>query len=131
LQKSLQDAETGLRQEYGAAYDANVNQARALVKKFGGDAVVTELERTGMGNNPTFIKFMVNVAKNFGENTDGFGGDSQTDIMSPAEAQAEITKIRSDNNHPYHAHNRDHPEHKGAVQRMSQLFAMAYPEKKK
>lgn len=131
LTETAQRTEADLRKKYGQAFDANIGAARNLVHKLGGQDLISVLDETGMGNNPVFIDFAVKIAKHFGEDASTFIGETESAIMTPTEAQAEIAKIRGNKDHPYHAHNRDNPEHDAAVERMSQLFEMAYPGGKK
>lgn len=64
--------------EYGGVnYDANVQIARAAVQKLGGDALVTALTETGMGNHPEFIRAFVRIGKAISEDTVSFGSTVQ------------------------------------------------------
>lgn len=126
--KAMQDSETALRGEWGAAYEQKVNLTRQLVNQFGGAELKAELEKTGVfnGNNPAIVKFLGKIAEQFGEDVllrgEGAGGP----IMTPDKAQAEYNKILMDQTHPYNS--QYHPEHKAAVELMESLFAQANPQ---
>ena len=124
--QSRQDAETGLRKEWGKAYDANLGLIKGLLGKFGDDGM-SQLIESGLGNDPRFIKFAYQVAKNFGEDGQFLGGQAASLTLTPEEALAEISKIRNDKVHPYNAPS--NPEHKKAVEYMAALYEMAYPGK--
>jgi hypothetical protein len=47
----------------GAAYEQNVGIAKTALKKFGGDAVLDVLEKTGLGNHPEIIRTFLKVGK--------------------------------------------------------------------
>jgi hypothetical protein len=127
--KARTDAEAGLRKEYGKAYDGNLVLAQTLIKKYGDEDTVAMID-SGMGNDPRFIKFMVNIAKQFGEDGASLAGEARTMTQTPKEAMAEIAKIRgecADNpKHPYL--NKQHPEHKKMLDKMADLHKAAYPE---
>jgi len=120
------DAEAKLRAEWGGDFDKNLEGAKKVLTKFGGDEALAWMDK-GQGNNPTVIKMLANIAKNFTE--DALVGKSATSLtMGKAEAQAEIDSIRND---PKHAHNDDtHKGHQDAIQYMKMLYQIAYPEVK-
>jgi len=126
IQKDFQSAETELRGKLGKSYDSNVQRAQQMIDKFGGADINKIIGDTGMGRNPKFIEFMMNIAKNFGENGELLGDPITSSIMSPEEALKEINKIKGDSNHAWHKGK--HPEHKEAMKYMDSLFQMAYPE---
>ena len=124
--KSINEATTALRNEWGAGFDANVALAERVVNQFA-DGATKDALRGQLGNDPRFVKMLANIGKSLSEDTLG-EGVAATMVMTPAEAQAEISKIRSDKNHPYW-----HPEHvenKSAKMHMNNLYKMAYPEQK-
>ncbi len=123
-------AETALRGEWGDKYEENKASAIALVKKLGSDEAMDELIGelgNRPANKPAVLKFLANMASKFGEDKLGEGGDSSL-TLTPAQAAAEIQKIRMDLKDPYHDENS--PLRKERVNYMESLYKMAYPPKK-
>ncbi len=123
IQTSMQEAESKLRQEYGAAYDQNIALARKLIKQFATPEAFDELNK-GLGNNPHVVKMMVNIAKTMSE--DQLVGKPKTLTMTPEEARLEISKIKGDLKGPYY--DPQHPEHQAVVEKMQMLYKLAHPE---
>lgn len=118
-------AESELRTEYGAAYDAKVEQARRAIAFAGGDQLTQAIEAAGVGNNPAFIRAWAKVGAMLSEDKlkSGQGGSF---AMTPDEARNEIAKINAqmiDANSPLMSKN--HPEHEMVLQRLSDLHRMA------
>ena len=133
---ALRASEGELRKEYGKAFDGNLSAAQGLLKKFGGAEVIQALESTGLGNNPHMVRFMVKVARQFGEDGNTLVGDTQSGVLTPAEAKVEVEKIMADKSGAYW--NRTDAkgnkpfadsEHKAMVKKVNDLMAMAHPEK--
>lgn len=58
------DAELRADPEFGGAnYDQTLATAKAAAQSLGGDALLAELDRTGLGNSPTLIKALATLAK--------------------------------------------------------------------
>jgi len=122
--KAAKDAETELRREYGQAFEGNLKIAKDVIKRYGNEDSVKELD-AGLGNNPHLIKMMVNIGKGMSDGTLNVG-KAQSFTLSPKEAQKEINKILGNDNHPYYSDL--NPEHKDAVNRVNDLYKMANPE---
>lgn len=67
--KSVTEAETALKTEYGADYSANLELMKRAVEKFGGEEFIKHMDDTGLGNNPMIIKTFVNIGKAMSEDT--------------------------------------------------------------
>lgn len=67
--KATTEAETALKTEYGANYDANIVLMKRAVEKFGGEEFKKHMDDTGLGNNPMVIKTFVNIGKAMSEDT--------------------------------------------------------------
>lgn len=115
---NLEKEVAGLRQEWGAAYDAKIAKAQAAVMEFGGKELVDVLNKTGLGNSAVMIKAFAKASGLMSE--DRLGKDALGGGHTPAEADAKIQAIFGDRSHPYHM--KDHPGHRAAVEEMSQLF---------
>lgn len=131
---ALQTSEAALRKEYGKKFDGNLNAARGLIQKFGGEEVLGIMESTGLGNNPAMIKFMVNVANQFTEDGNIQLGDTQPAIFTPEEAKVEVDKIMADKAGAYwNPTDKDgkkkfsDKEHDAMVKKVSDLNEMAFP----
>jgi len=124
--EEFQKAETILRKELGKAYDGEVQRAQGLINKYGDEEVNNKIGASGLGRDPAFIKFLMKVARNFGENGELLGEAVQPHILSPEQALKDIAKIKGDKTHPWHK--KDHPEHAEAMKHMTALFQMAHPE---
>jgi hypothetical protein len=122
------NAETTLRTTWGKAYDANAALADKVWKANADDDFKAFMDESNLGNDPRFMKFMVSMAKKFGE--DSIGNDGGTGTKTPDEATREINRIRMDSTHPlFEAHrNRQHPDHAHAVKIMTDLHEQAYPD---
>jgi len=124
--EAYQKAETQLRKELGKSYDGEVQKAQGLINKYGDEEVNNAIGESGLGRNPAFIKFLMKVARNFGESGELLGEAVQPHILSPEQALKDIAKIKGDKTHPWHK--KDHPEHAEAMKQMTALFQMAHPE---
>lgn len=130
-----QASEGLLRKEYGKAFDGNLAAAKGLIAKFGSPEVAQALETSGLGSNPDMIRFMVKVAKNFGEDGNALAGEAQQGTLTPQEAQLEIDKIMADKNGAYWNRTDDkghkpfsEAEHKAMVKKVGDLNTMAIPQ---
>lgn len=112
-------AETELRKEWGAAYEAKVDGAQKVINKFfEGKNIRPEFKV--LANDIGFIKAMADIAEGMSE--DMFAG-KQRATLTPSEAQQELSKIIGDLKGPYY--NELSPEHDAVVQRVLDLQAMA------
>jgi hypothetical protein len=119
---TMQTAETGLRREWGAAYDQNVAIARKVVAAYAGEDAVALLAE-GKGNDPRFIRLFANIGKVLSE--DQLTGKPKGLTLTPEEAQAEIDKIKGDMKGPFW--DAAHPEHKAVVEKVDTLTRMTLP----
>lgn len=134
--KGLQESEAAMRQEYGKQFDGNLNNARNLIAKFGGQEVAAALESSGLGNNPHLIRMMVKIAGQFTEDGNIQLGEAQPAILTPDEAKIEVDKIMADKVGAYW--NKPDAkgikpfsdgEHKAMVKKVNDLLEMASPSK--
>jgi len=68
-EKENQLAQTALKEKWGAQYDVNKELAIRCVKQFGGEDFGNKVIEHGLGNDPSFLEFMVNVSKAFKDDT--------------------------------------------------------------
>jgi hypothetical protein len=71
--KERNDAEVALKAELGDKYDANIELAGRVWKKFSTDDFSKFVNETKIGNDPRLIKFMINLAKVTGEDVSPSG----------------------------------------------------------
>ena len=69
LEEKAREAEEYFRIKWGARYQKNMSDILDVIHKYGGAELVDEIDRSGLGNNIDFIKFLYNVAKNFASDT--------------------------------------------------------------
>lgn len=121
--QSQEQAITGLKKEWGAAFQSNVLKAQKAVVQYGDAQLVEFLEKTGLGNEPSLIKLFAKIGDSIKEDSVVHTGEKGPQAMTPADAQKEIAKIMGNSEHPYYK--KDHPNHWAAVQEMSKLFEMS------
>ena len=104
-QQEKQMIEESLKAEWGANYDAKVNQANRAVADIAGEDLLNMVleDGTKVGNHPAFIKAFANFAdfKNSVTKEDTISENSVNYRMSPADAQSKIDSIMNDKSHPY------------------------------
>lgn len=88
FEKQKEEAEKQLKEEWGDKYEGNLNIARKAIIHFGGDKVkeLTEaIDRSGIGDDPVFIKFMYEIGKNLVEDNFIIGGKESGKQRNPNE----------------------------------------------
>lgn len=132
-QLKQQQAEEGmksLKTEWGFSYDNNIEKAhRALALLVNFDdkhPMVKIIDETGLGDNPAFIKFLVELGDRFGE--DGLVGDNKNKELEVKveDAKKKINEMRADQKGPYW--NENDPRHNDAIKEMARLYEIAYPK---
>ena len=114
-----------LRTEWCDAYDNKITDARNALRTYGGDALIQELDESGMGNSPALIKAFAGVGANLTEVCPMGEGGQRSFTMTPTEALEKISDVLGNAKHPYN--DNTHPSHDQEVQRMSTLYQAAYP----
>lgn len=112
-------AETALRSKWGAAYVQNTELAKKVFAHFGGEEAIAEFNK-GLGNNPVILELFANIGKVLSE--DQLSGKPKGIELTPAEAQAELSKIKGDQNHAYWKV--EDPNHKEAVEYVTRLMKL-------
>jgi hypothetical protein len=104
-QQEKQMIEESLKAEWGANYDAKVNQANRAVADIAGEDLLNMVleDGTKVGNHPAFIKAFANFAdfKTSVTKEDTISENSVNYRMSPADAKAKIDTIMNDKSHAY------------------------------
>lgn len=112
-----------LKKEFGQAYDQNMRIAQDTLKELAGDryeAVVQEMTERGWGNSPELARLFVSVGKMFFTEGEIKGKAKGNFALSPEEAQAKISEIQGNLEHPYHI--AGHPNHQKAIEEVQKLF---------
>jgi hypothetical protein len=125
--RAAQDAQAGLRKEWGAATDERLQAAAATALKLG-DAELAKAVQGGQAV-PALSKLLFAVSKTLGESREGAsqGGNGGGGKLAPAEAEARLAEIRA--NAAFW--NPRHPQNASLVRQAEELTALAYPDLKK
>lgn len=113
-----------LETEWGPQFEPRKAMALEAVRATRNEKLVEWFDKSGLGDDPNMIRLMAFFGEKMGEST--IKGTGAGGALSPEAAKAEIAKIQGDPKHAYH--DRDNPEHKLAVERMTVLHKLAYPE---
>ena len=123
--KSIEDGERALKEEWGRAYDQNIDFAKKAFNEYGGDSLAAKMEASGLGNDPDVLKAFANIAKSTMADKDLVGATSSAKMaLTPDEAKSEAASIMA---HPAYT-DRKHPEHNALVKKVQGLFSEAYGE---
>lgn len=134
--KMVGDIATGvaaLKTEWGAATDQKIAGGMTALKHYSeqlklGDGLVTELERTGLGNSPALAKLLDHLHSNLKEDGKLVGrGGGDDALHSPTEARQNIAALQQDKEFMKAYQDRRHIGHKAAVEKMQAFYALAYP----
>ena len=96
---------SSLKQEWGRAFDQKVEAAAKVAQEFGNPEMfdITLQDGSKLGDNPEFIKAFAKIAdfRQSVTSEDTVAEMSQSNVMTPADAKAEIDAIMNDRNGPY------------------------------
>lgn len=114
-----------LRQEWGRAFDQKVEAAARVAQEFADPEMfnITLADGSKLGDNAEFIKAFAKIAdfRQSVTSEDTVAEMSQSNVMTPATAQAEIDAIMNDKSHAYW--DRKNPiARQKAVERMQHLM---------
>ena len=120
----LAELVNGLRQEWGDAYDGNVELGQMVINKFSDNDETNDFITATMLKDPRGVKFLTKIGSQFAENQIGEFKYQRGFAFSPEAAQAELSKIRNDPNHPYLNPKATQEEHDAAVEYVNKLEAV-------
>jgi len=124
IEESRETTENTLRQEWGRAYDQKVEAAAKVAQEFADPEMfnITLSDGSKLGDNAEFIKAFAKIAdfRQTVTSEDTVAEMSQSNVMTPANARAEIDAIMGDKTHAYW--NKNNPGHANAVSNMQQLM---------
>lgn len=113
-----------LKQEFGEKYDANLDIARSVLKKFGSDQLLEKLENTGLANDPEIIRMFYTIGQGMMEDRASGSGDGLL-VQEATAALQEINRLKGDTDFQRQLNSRNDPGHKAAVQRWTELHGIA------
>ena len=122
--ESAKDAVSQLKHDWGTAFDERLGITERVVDQFGEG----EVSADSIKDKPALIKLIYNMGKNLLEGKAEGEGGFGTLTMSPKEALEKINTLHRDKEFMDAHGNRKNPGHQGAVDEMTSLFKMAYPE---
>lgn len=133
--QKAQEAEANLKalkDEWGDKFPAQVDTARAVIKKFAGDQapeVTKFLDDSGLGNNAQLVKLFAKIGEAMLEDHGQRGGGRELPVNDQTRASQEIAALTQDAEFQKVLGNAALPGHREAADRWRNLFAVAYPGK--
>lgn len=125
---AMSEATTELQGRWKDKYDGNLDVARSVIKKFGGDTLVAKFEATGLANDPEVAEFLYKIGQGLMEDgAGGAGGDLL--LQDHTQALQEINKLKGDADFQKQLNTRSDPGHKAAVDRWLLLHQTAASRK--
>lgn len=122
IETSRAESEQQLRQEWGKAFDNNVEKAKSLAKANLGVDVLEMQLKTGikLGDHPDIVKGFAKIADMMSE--DKIVSTESENVDQGKDIEQEISRIMNDRTGPYW--NKGHPEHDKIVQQVYTLRSM-------
>lgn len=117
-----------LRGVWGGATERNVALASRAVERLGGDELVKYFDEGGLGNEPLLVKAFARMGIMMAEN--GIIEAEVSGMPTIEGVKAEVDDIMYNKENPLNAAYLDnmHPRHKEAVDKVTKLHQMMYPE---
>lgn len=113
-----------VKTKWGAEFDKNVAAGNRVTKALGLDATtLTAIERA-MGAAP-LLDLLARIGRASDEGVLTAGGSGGAGADNPQNAASEITRLQGDADFQKKYLDKNHPEHREAVDKMAQLFAKA------
>jgi len=130
IREARASAEKTLKQEWGAAFNGKMDQARQalhqVAEHFGmtpDDVLGTFLPDGSMvGNNVFLTKLFAEIGDNNAE-LKFLGGKERRHTMTPDEAKDEVAKLEASEAYT----DARHPEHRAVIQKLDALYQQMYP----
>jgi hypothetical protein len=119
-QDQIQSGIKALQDDWKADFNNNLLKAEATFKKLADAETIAEVEKSGLGNNPKFIKLFYDISEKYlAEDKLIDGGVPVSDTL-----QSKIKDLEAD---PAYW-DKMHPKHKDTVTQLKGLYRQAYPE---
>jgi len=127
------ESEAALKRDWGAGYEARMQDAHRAIERFGGQPLKDVLNHTGLGDHPLLVRAFADMGRLLAGNGNGESSGettvgTQTAVPANAtQAQREILRLRSNTDFMAAYGDRTHPNHAIAQDQMDELYALAYP----
>ena len=128
MQQSRVDSEAALKKEWGPVdYNKNLATSKKAFNRFADDDLKQFVEKNGMSNNVSMIKFLHKIGSAFSD-PDMAGSGKDSGRVDADSARLEIASIMDDKGHKYNEALFDakHPKHKEAVAYRDHLYDIDY-----
>lgn len=121
-EQKMTETVNALKQEWGGAYDVNVELGQMVINKFSDDAETNDYLTAALSQDARGIKFLAKIGEQFAENKVG-EFQMKRFAMAPDEIQNEIDKMAVDLNGAYmnQTGKFTEREHQEAIERMNNL----------
>lgn len=126
--QGMKTAEEALKKEWGNDYANKVSVAQRVIKDYAGQEVVDFLEKSQLGNNPAFIKFVHEIGSALVEDGAAPKGGGSSGGMTPQDAQKKIDTLLADPQFTSKYFNSRKEGHKEAVAEIFHLRKLAAGE---
>jgi hypothetical protein len=127
---AMQAGITKLKGDWGVNYEQNLDVAKSVLKKFGGEATLARLTETGFANDPDFIQMLHKIGSGMLEDKGRGGSGGGLQILDSTAALNEIKTLRMDTDFQKAMNDARNPGHAAAVERWTALHAKAYEGQK-
>ena len=138
IQAAHETEASKLKMEWGTAFEANLDKAgtgfRYLFGNPDTDQSATDISNLQLkdgrllGDHPQFVRSLYKLGELVGEPDPLTGKSAATaGVMSPASAKVEIGRLDADPGFIASYYDKNHAEHKEAVDKYDHLHRMAYP----
>lgn len=133
-QVQMEEAEqkAKIKQEWGAAYDQNLQLAKEAVQKLGWTNDQVNAMQLALGFDGV-LKLAHQIGKAIGEGTfissDNGSRGTGSNVMTPEQAKQELKRLSTDKEFTDAWLNKDHPRHQEMINRKTQLTAWSTGQK--
>lgn len=76
VKKQAQETDAALKKEFGNKVSEKTSHYTKALKTFGSDAILSQLEQTGLAFHPDFVKMFIKIGEALGESRTVLGGGS-------------------------------------------------------
>lgn len=123
--KAFNDGKAALQKEWGNSFDLNIARASKVITDLGGEETLKHINQLGLGGDPVVLKLLAKAGEAIYKEHKFVEGQGSSTSMSPTELDAEIRKVQAD---PAYT-NKNHPNHKQAVDQARELFEKRFNQK--
>lgn len=122
LQVNLTKTINMLKQDWGAAYNTNVELAQNVINQFSDDKDMNDYLTSVLSSDPKGLRFLKKLGEQFAEDKVG-DFNVKRFAVTPEEAKAEVLKMTSDIDGPYmnQKNKYSEKEHVAAIERVNSL----------